>query len=69
MSMEQFEYAIVTWPAKDDGSRTVAHLNELGAAGWEAVGVTPRAVGVPMPGLGAHAVSDVAVLLKRRVSG
>ena len=62
---ERFEYQIVAWRANDDGTGTLALLNRLGADGWEAVGLTPRAAPVPMPGMGASVVPEVVVLLKR----
>ena len=61
----RFEYQMVAWRANDDGSGTLALLNRLGADGWEAVGLTPRAAPVPVPGMGGSVVPEVVVLLKR----
>ena len=66
--MEHFEYLVVAWPSSDDGTGTTNQLNVLGASGWEAVGLAPRAVSVPMAGMGAHAVPEMVVLLKRRLA-
>jgi hypothetical protein len=65
--MESFEYLILPWPSSDDGTSTTQQLNVLGTDGWEAVGLATRAVSVPMAGMGAVAVPEVVVLLKRRV--
>lgn len=51
-----------TAPARQTSS------NVLGASGWEAVGLAPRSVAVPMAGMGAHAVPEMVVLLKRRLT-
>ncbi len=67
--MGRFEYTMVVWPPMGDGVQTVAELNRLGAEGWEAVGLTSRAVQTPMPGMGAAAVPEVVTLLKRPLPG
>ena len=64
--VDRFEYLIVPWPPSDDGTGTLQQLDGLGADGWEAVGLAPRAVSVPMAGMGASAVPEIVVLLKRR---
>jgi hypothetical protein len=64
--VDRFEYQMLPWLPQDDGTGTVAVLNALGAEGWDAVGLAPRAVSVPMPGMGADAVPEMIVLLKRR---
>jgi hypothetical protein len=63
--MSTFEYTTVVWRPYDDGTATLDLLNELGSQGWEAVGMTPRATGSPMPGMGADVVPEIVVLLKR----
>lgn len=64
-----FEYTVVPWSISDDGTATVGILNRLGAEGWEAVGLAPRSWDEPMAGMGAMVVSEVVVLLKRRLRG
>ncbi|MEY2467345.1 MAG: hypothetical protein QOF21_43 [Actinomycetota bacterium] len=66
--MDRFEYKIAAWRREDDGTATLQQLNALGADGWEAVGMTTRAVPVPMAGMGAVSVPEIVVLLKRRRS-
>ncbi len=63
-----FEYTTVTWPRGSAASAVVDTLNTLGADGWEAVGMVPRGASVPMPGMGANAVPEIVVLLKRPAS-
>jgi hypothetical protein len=63
--MDAFEYTMLVWPAGADGSGLIRELDQLGAQGWEAVGMTTRSVATPRPGMGAKAESDVVVLLKR----
>jgi hypothetical protein len=65
--MDGFEYQILPWRRNDDGTAALAQLNALGAEGWEAVGLAPRGVDVPMSGMGAEAVPEMVVLLKRRL--
>ena len=66
--MERFEYTMVPWPPSDNGSGVLDLLNELGAEGWEAFGVAPRATpSLPMPGMGADLVPEMVVLMKRRM--
>jgi len=64
--LDKFEYTIVPWGPHDDGSQVIQHLNEIGAEGWEVVGMSPRSVSVPRAGMGANAVPEIMVLLKRR---
>ena len=64
----RFEHMLVVWPPADDGTGTQELLNALGAEGWEAVGLAPRAAPAPMPGMGAAVVPEIVVLLKRRVA-
>lgn len=66
--METFEYMFAVWPAFDDGSASVNNLNALGAEGWEAVGIAPRAATVPMPGMGASSTPEMVILLKHRIA-
>lgn len=66
--MSGFEYTTVVWSPADDGTGAIALLNQLGAEGWEAVGLAPRAAAVPMAGMGAQTVPEVVVLLKRPLS-
>lgn len=63
--MTAFEYTLLTWGERDDAATFVARLNAAGADGWEAVGLAPRGVAVPMPGMGADAVPEMVVLMKR----
>lgn len=65
--MEHFEYLVLAWPSSDEGTGTTEQLNVLGADGWEAVGLAARGVSVPIAGMGARAVPEVVVLLKRRL--
>jgi hypothetical protein len=65
-ALDSFEYSIVAWSRSDNGAGTLAQLNALGAQGWEAVGLAPRATSVPASGMGADAVPEMIVLLKRR---
>jgi len=65
--VDRFEYRAVVWAIDDDGGQMLVRLNQVGAEGWEAVGVTARAMSVPMAGMGAKAVPEVIVLLKRRL--
>jgi hypothetical protein len=60
-----FEYTTVTWEPKHDAAALTDVLNALGAEGWEAVGMVPRGADVPMAGMGAKAVPQIVVLLKR----
>ena len=60
-----FEYTMVVWAPSDDGQLTLSTLNMLGADGWEVVGMAPRAASVPMAGMGADSVPEIAILLKR----
>ena len=66
---ERFEFSMVVWQPSSDGTEVLDHLNRMGAQGWSAVGLAPRAVVVPMPGMGGQAVPEVVVLLQRRLSG
>lgn len=66
--MDLFEYRTVAWSKRDDGSALTTALNQLGRDGWEAVGMVSRSVTVPMPGMGAEAVPEIIVLLKRRAT-
>ena len=59
------EFTMVVWAPGDDGADTLEILNELGAEGWSAVGLAPRAAAVPMAGMGASMVPEVVVLLQR----
>lgn len=63
--MNAFEYTLLTWGKRDDATTFVERLNDAGTNGWEAVGLAPRAVAVPMPGMGADAVPEMIVLMKR----
>ena len=65
--MDRFEYTIVSWAADAAGADAVGFLNELGAEGWEAVGVAPRSTPVPMAGMGASVVPEMVIILKRRL--
>ena len=61
------EFTMVVWAPGDDGAGTLQMLNQLGADGWSAVGLAPRAAAVPMAGMGASMVPEVVVLLQRPV--
>jgi hypothetical protein len=61
----RFEYRTVTWDPKSDGDLLADALNVLGEEEWEAVGFAPRGAAVPMAGMGAKAVPEMVVLLKR----
>ena len=65
--VKRFVYTTVTWPPGADENALVTTLNQFGADGWEAIGLAPRGASVPMPGMGAKAVPDVIVILKREV--
>lgn len=62
-----FEYQLLTWSRRDeDGVEFIEAMNLAGSEGWQAVGMVPQGVSVPMPGMGSTAKADVAVLLTRR---
>lgn len=63
--MVRYEYRWAVWKPNDSGANVLAQLNAWGAEGWEAVGLSNRAVAVPAAGMGASAVPEIAVLLKR----
>ena len=67
--MDRFEYRLLAWPSNQTGDDTVAQLNAHGVEGWEAVGVAPRTAPVPMAGMGAQAVPEMVLVLKRRLVG
>lgn len=66
--MERFEYRLLAWPTNQSGPETEAQLNANGALGWEVVGVAPRSITVPMAGMGAQAVPEMVLVLKRRLN-
>jgi hypothetical protein len=66
--MTMFEYLIVPWPRNDNGTMTAALLNDLGTKGWEAVGLAPRSSDTVMPGMGGVEVSEMIVLMKRKIA-
>jgi hypothetical protein len=65
--MDRFEYRSITWEPGGSLDALLSMLNQMGAEGWEVLGLAPRAVSVPMPGMGARAVPDMILLLKRRL--
>jgi hypothetical protein len=66
--MDRFEYRSITWEPSGALSALLTMLNQMGAEGWEVLGLAPRAVSVPAPGMGAQAVPEMIVLLKRRLT-
>lgn len=60
--MDRYEYRWAIWRSGDNGAAALTELNALGSDGWEAVGLTDRAVVIPAAGMGAAAVPEVAVL-------
>lgn len=64
--MDQFEFQMVVWPPNEDGEATVRMLNQLGAEGWSAVGISTRTAPVLQPGLSGRATPEVVILLQRR---
>jgi hypothetical protein len=62
-----FEYRIHTWPSADSATDAERTLTELGADGWEAVGIATRAAPVTRGGMGATVVPEIVTLLKRVV--
>ncbi|HVV38352.1 MAG TPA: hypothetical protein VHC63_17215 [Acidimicrobiales bacterium] len=65
--MAAFDYFLLTWEPVESIERFNHRLSTLGAEGWEAVSMSPRRTSVPMAGMGADAIADIAVLLKRAV--
>lgn len=61
------EYLMLTWGEREGLDEFLARLNVAGSEGWDAVGIAPRAVSVPMPGMGADAVPEIVIILKRAV--
>lgn len=59
---------MVVWSPGDDGNATLEFLNQRGADGWSAVGLTPRAAPAPTAGMGAQVVPEVVILLQRPVN-
>ena len=54
--MKRYEYRVIKWFSGHDEVALVTALDEAGRLGWEAMGLAPRGVSVPMPGMGAKAV-------------
>lgn len=46
-----FEYRLACWKSSEHPPAFEARLTGLGAEGWEAVGISPRSMNVPMPGM------------------
>lgn len=68
MAGERFEYELLVWGTDRSGEHVRDTLNRLGADGWEVVSMAPRASEVPMPGMGATAISELVIVLKRRLA-
>jgi hypothetical protein len=60
-----FEYTAMVWSNRDVAG-LLAHLNGLGAEGWEMTGFAPMGWSSPMSGMGADVSTELIVLLKRQ---